>query len=63
MTPREAQLEAALKDVFAMIDEGLLVRNTAFDHEPEWAMQALRFTQRLQKAYVPVSEGITELKR
>lgn len=43
-------LRAALTDMFALIDEGLLVRNIEKDAEPSWAMRQVRFVQRLAKA-------------
>ena len=44
------RLEDALRDLFAMMDEGLLVRDISQDHDPMWALRALEFTQRLAKA-------------
>jgi hypothetical protein len=49
-TTRKAHAErlaAALRDVFVMIDTGLLVRDISEDHKPDWAMRQLKFVQRL----------------
>ena len=43
-------LKAAIIDLFALIDEGQLVRNTANDADPDWHMKSLRFVHRLSKA-------------
>ena len=40
----------ALKDMFAMLDEGLLVRNISEDSKPDWAMNNLGLVMRLKKA-------------
>ncbi len=45
-----AALADALKDMFAMIEEGLLVRDISKDGQPDYAIRMLRFTQRLAKA-------------
>lgn len=45
------RLRAALKDMFALMDEGWFVRNTSEDHKPSFAMRQLAFVQRLRKAY------------
>ena len=44
------ELVAALADVFAMMDEGYLVRDTSEDAEPGFAMRQLPYVQRLAKA-------------
>ena len=44
-------LLAALNDVFELIDEGFLVRNTSRDADPLWALNSLRFVTRLKAAY------------
>jgi hypothetical protein len=40
----------ALRDVFALMDENELVRNTAFDADPKWMIKAANFVIRLKKA-------------
>ena len=45
---KDEVIEAA-RDLFAMIDEGLLVRDISKDAEPSFAMDALKFTMRLKK--------------
>ncbi len=44
------RLRAALQDMFALVDEGWLVRNTENDAAPDWGMRQLGFVRRLQKA-------------
>ncbi len=46
-TQRDALLKGC-KDMLLMLDEGLLVRNTSKDADPNWAMKALALVQRLQ---------------
>jgi len=53
---RETQLEAALRDMFAMIDEGLLVRSIVNDHEGDFHLRMVKFMQRLQRAHAPLSQ-------
>lgn len=48
--PGERKAQAALADLFAMIDEQLLVRNTSHDNEPDWTMRLAKFACRLAKA-------------
>lgn len=45
------RLREALKDMFALMDEGLLVRDTTADPDPDWALRHLKFLQRLKKAH------------
>jgi hypothetical protein len=49
------RLRAALKDMFSLMDEGLLVRDISDDCEPLWAMRQLKFVQRLQQAHAALS--------
>jgi len=44
-------LVEALTDLFAMIEEGFLVRDTSRDASPDYFKQALQFTQRLAKCH------------
>lgn len=44
---RIAKLEGALEDVFALIDEGKLVRDTSKDHQESWAIESIGFVNRL----------------
>ena len=50
MSTREQELEAALADMFALIDEGFLCRSTRLDHEPDWALRVSRGIARMAKA-------------
>lgn len=45
-----ARLVEGLKDIFALLDEEQLVRNTQRDSDEGWALQAMKFTARLQSA-------------
>jgi hypothetical protein len=44
------ELSAALADVFALMDEGYLVRDISGDAEPGFAMRQLPYVERLTKA-------------
>ena len=46
-----AALKEALQDVFALIDEGHLVRSVAGDGDPMWALKAVKFVERLKRAH------------
>lgn len=50
------RLHGALKDMFALIDEGWLVRNTANDAASDWAIRQLGFVRRLQKAQAALTQ-------
>lgn len=43
--------QAALADMFAMLDEGLLERSTKNDAAPDWHARMLAFMKRLEAAY------------
>jgi hypothetical protein len=45
------RMKAALTDLFAMMDEKILVRNTDHDHDPDWAIRLLEIGSRLSEAY------------
>lgn len=47
---REERLRLALADMLALIDEGWLVRNTANDSQPDWAIRQLGYVRRLAAA-------------
>ena len=49
-TAMHGDLIAALADVFAMMDEGYLVRDTSEDGRPDWAQRQFPYVQRLSKA-------------
>ncbi len=49
--PRCAELGEALRDMFRMMDEGLLVRDTSKDNAPGWAMAAIAMVSRLKEAH------------
>jgi hypothetical protein len=50
-------LYAALTDMFALIDEGWLVRQTNEDHKPAFAVRMLPFVARMQKAQAALSKA------
>ena len=43
------RLRTALTDMFDLIDEGILVRDTKNDHRDDWALHMLKFAKRLRK--------------
>ena len=43
------KLREALTDMFALLDEGILVRDISHDHEDDWALSMVPFIQRLAK--------------
>jgi len=47
---RQELLEAALKDMFALIDEGWLVRDIRRDGNPLWALEQIGNVRRLADA-------------
>lgn len=51
-------LVAALRDVFALIDEGHLVRNVANDGDPKWALAALKFVERMARAHAALEAAV-----
>ena len=51
-----AKLKTALKDLFKMIDDGELVRNTTRDHEPDWARRQMNFVMSLKFAKEAIDE-------
>ena len=53
---RIAELSAALKDMFSLIDEGFLCRDISRDAEPGWAIEQLGFVQRLAANNKAISE-------
>lgn len=50
------RLREALRDLFALMDEGFLVRDISRDAEPDWALKMIPFVQRLQKAKAALGE-------
>lgn len=52
---RLATAQAALRDVLAMFDEGLIVRDISHDHEPNWIIKAASFTARLARNYQAIN--------
>lgn len=48
MSDREQALHEALTDMFAMLDEGLLVRDISKDGEPDWPLRMVKFVRRLK---------------
>ena len=55
------ELLASLKDIFEMLDEQILVRNTDEDHKPEWALRMVGVVARLRAAQMAIAaaEGRT----
>ncbi len=51
-------LEGALADVFALIDEGFLVRDISKDADPLWVLNSLRFVTRLKVAHAVLSPPV-----
>ena len=47
----------ALKDVFALIEEGFLVRDVSRDADPLWALDSIRFITRLKDAYAAIAKA------
>jgi len=47
----EKPLVEALKDLFAMMDEDILVRNTDYDASPAFVLETLKTVTRLKKAH------------
>ena len=47
----------ALKDIFALMDEGILVRDISNDHKPDWSIKALKLTQILKTAYDAIAKA------
>jgi hypothetical protein len=45
-----ANLLEALEDIFALMDENKLVRNTSSDHLDSFATESVKFVMRLSKA-------------
>jgi hypothetical protein len=50
-------LLAALKDVFNLVDEGFLVRDTSKDADPLWALNSVRFVTRLKTAFDAIEKA------
>ena len=44
------RLRKAIEDIFAMMDEGLLVRNIEHDGEADWALRNMKLVMRLKEA-------------
>ena len=55
LTKQRNELLAACKDIFALMDEGFLVRSTADDHEPDWAIKNVPFVMRLNQIRVAIT--------
>ena len=53
---RETRLREALKDLFALMDEGWLGRDTRFDHEPGWGLRQMPYVERLKNAHDALAE-------
>ena len=51
------RLRDALRDVFALIEEGWLIRDTSGDQSSDWAMKTARKVQRLAAAYQALDGG------
>ena len=53
------ELVAALQTVWAMFDDGRIVRNINNDGKPDWAMKMLEFTRELQKIQSAIAKATT----
>jgi len=53
----ETELLKALRDVFALIDDGFLVRDTSKDSDPLWALNSVRFVTRLAAAHAVIAKA------
>lgn len=53
-------LLAALKDVYALLDSGVLVRDVSRDHEPGWAMKALDLTLKIKRGADAIAKATGE---
>lgn len=51
------KLLTALKLVWSMLDDGRIVRNTANDVEPDWALKMLTFTRELGSIYDAITKA------
>ncbi len=47
--PTKKEVLDALRDLMALVDEGWLVRNTAGDGDPAWAIRQIPYLRRLAK--------------
>ena len=47
----------ALKDLFKMMDEEILVRNIDQDHKPEWALKTMGVITRLKANYDVIAKA------
>jgi len=57
LAPSWLKLEAALKDLFAMIDEGLLVRDISKDHESDYHQRMIKLVSRLHQNSEALAEA------
>ena len=55
-------MREALTDIFAMIENGELVRDIKKDGEPNWTIKMLGFVTRLQKAHSALALAEPEKK-
>jgi len=44
------EARAALRDLFALVEDGTLVRNASRDDEPGWPLKAMRLVMVLKRA-------------
>ena len=51
------ELLETLQDVFLMMDEQILVRNTDKDNEPDWAIKSMAFVARLKRAQIAIEKA------
>lgn len=53
------ELLAGLVDMFALMDEGVLVRNIAQDGDPMWAVKAMSIVARLRAAQIATQKAVS----
>ena len=55
------ELLAGCKDLFALMEENQLVRNTASDHLPDFTTKAAAFAMRISKAHQAIAKAEKDL--
>lgn len=54
------EMLTALEAIYALVDAGVLVRDTSHDHEPGWAIKALPLVKALQNAQAVIAKAKRE---
>jgi len=60
LAERVKVLEDALQDIFTMLDDGYLVRDTSHDGQDGWAMRQLPYVRKLAAAQAALSAPATQ---